>query len=124
MWTFPWHCLDIHVVREIAVLVLGKWIFGSGFAQQSTTSGPPWRYSLLLTQQSWNQVFTIASVRATVLKAFACMLAMEWKVLKKEGPGMYEQWFTGETKLQNAFEKVPYSADHFIWTTCVVSDLQ
>lgn len=52
------------------------------------------------------------------------MLAMEWKVLKKEGPGMYEQWFTGETKLQNAFEKVPYSADHFIWTTCIVSDLQ
>ena len=97
VWTFPWHCLDIHVVREIAVLVLGKWIFGSGFAQQSTTSGPPWGYSLLLTQQSWNQVFTIASVRATVLKAFACMLAMEWKVLKKEGPGMYEQWFMGET---------------------------
>ena len=49
---------------------------------------------------------------------------MEWKVLKKEEPDMCEQWFMGETKPQNAFEKVPYSADHFIWTTCVVSDLQ
>ena len=79
---------------------------------------------MLLTQQSGNQVFAIVSVRGTVLKAFACILAMEWKVLKKEEPDMCEQWFMGETKLQNAFEKVTYSADHFIWTPCVVSDLQ
>lgn len=89
MWTFPWHCLDIHVVREIAVCFsfreVDLWI------RTCTTKYHLDPQEALLASHitELEPGFATVSVRA-VLKAFACMLPVGVEGTK-EGRARYVQ---------------------------------